>query len=434
MSNIRHGGGSAAFSNLKRLLRSCAVGLPLAGAALAFAPPGIAGTSWIQTWFSEGHTNANTVETTLSPTNVTNLQLQWGASVAGGATAIAYGAPENVIYAQGQGAGGSDPNLVAIDAASGATLWTVTTGNDGSFPGAIALGNGFVFAGCVYNPIHEVSAGAICAYGRPHGILAWRWADECNCEPPSGAQSSLVYSDNVLYVAYGHGGSQDTADEYLVALNAQTGKEIWTYMTGYDNSIGSAAPVVGNGMVYFGCSPSGGPDGVCALNTSNGSFVWSAGFGTTTLGLTLSQNVLYVNGGSANEVVALNATTGATLWTTSMASSSDPVSIYKGYLYVTGSDNNLYKLFATSGKQAASWPKAIGSFSSVSIANGVLYADNQGSNSPETTAYAVTTGAPLWNTDDSASTLHPPPIVANGVLYTTNGSVCGNVCAYMPED
>jgi outer membrane protein assembly factor BamB len=67
----------------------------------------------------------------------------------------------------------------------------------------------------------------------------------------------------------------------------------------------------------------------------------------------------------------------------------------------------------------------------VTIANGVLYDDQQGSNNPETAAYSTATGTLLWSSPVGASTLHPPPIVANGTLYITNGGcTTGDVCAY----
>jgi len=146
------------------------------------------------------------------------------------------------------------------------------------------------------------------------------------------------------------------------------------------------------------------------------------------MGLTLGgNNVLYVNAGSANEFAALNATTGAPIWSVAGNSSQFPVSLASGIVYATGSDGFVYALHALNGHKL--WSVNMASQSSVSIANGVLYDDQQGSNNPETAAYAISNGAFLWSTADPGSTLHPPPIVANGVLYVTNAA-CGSVCAY----
>jgi outer membrane protein assembly factor BamB len=150
------------------------------------------------------------------------------------------------------------------------------------------------------------------------------------------------------------------------------------------------------------------------------------------MGLTLgSNNVLYVNAGSAGEFAALNATTGAQIWSVAGNSSQFPVSLAKGIIYATGSDGYVHALHAPTGR--AIWSVNMASQSSVSLANGVLYDDQQGSNNPETVAYAVSDGSVLWSSPEPGSTLHPPPIVANGVLYITNGT-CGNVCAYGVPD
>ena len=116
------------------------------------------------------------------------------------------------------------------------------------------------------------------------------------------------------------------------------------------------------------------------------------------------------------------------IWSVAGNSSPYPVSLAKGIVYATGSDGFVHALHAPTGHKL--WSVNMASQSSVSIANGVLYDDQQGSNNPETAAYAISNGAFLWSTPDpGGSTVHPPPIVANGVLYVTNAA-CGSVCAY----
>jgi len=395
--------------------------LAMGGTALAITSPSFAAQNWVQTYLNAGHTSYNSQETTLSTSNVSGLTLLWGQSVAGGVTAFALDA--GTIYAQGQGS--SSPNLAAINAANGTTLWTITTGNggEGISGNTVATGSGFVFAGCA--SASASGAGAVCAYGKSHGRLVWQFSNPCHCLPEARVGAPLVYSGGVVYFGYTNGGSG--ANEYIVAAAASTGDVLWTYVTGTSNTLGSAAPVVGNGMVYFTCGGTGF-SGVCAVSQSSGSFVWSANFGTGTMGLTLgSNNVLYVNGGSTNQFVALNATTGATLWTVTGNSSQFPVSVAKGIIYATGSDRYVHALHAPTGHEI--WSLNLASESSVSIANGVLYDDQEGPNNPATAAYAVSDGSLLWSSPLPASNLNPPPIVANGILYITNGS-CGSVCAY----
>lgn len=408
---------TALRSGLPRFRPTRAMWVAVGGAALVISAPSFAQTNWLQTFFGATHGSYNSTETTLSPSNISALTLLWGQNVAGGVTSFVLYA--GTIYAQGQGS--STPNLAAIDAATGATRWIITTGNDGNgSPNTIAAGAGRVFAGCGF----AGGVGGICAYSEKNGKLLWSYSNTCSCLPESEVFAPLVLASGTVYFGYGYGGAG--GGEYLVALEAATGAVLWTYSTGGPNTLGPAAPVIGNGMVYFTC---GGNDfsGVCAVSLSSHLLVWSANFGSTTMGLTLAGDVLYVNGGSVGEFAALNATNGTPLWTVEGNSSAFPVSFAKSVVYATGSDGYVHALHAHNGKEI--WSAYLASESSVSLANGVLYDDQQGSNNPATAAYAVTDGALLWSSPLPASTLHPPPLIANGTLYIANGA-CGQVCAY----
>jgi len=207
---------------------------------------------------------------------------------------------------------------------------------------------------------------------------------------------------------------------------------LWNYGTGTSNTLGSATPVVGDGKVFFTGSPGGGQN-VIAVNQSDGTLAWTAPIGANTSGLTYApNNVLYVNGGSSGELQAFNASTGTQLWSVEYNSSTFPVSFADGLIYATGGDGNVYKLRSANGKQ--DWSIAVGSESSVTLANGVFYEGQQGPNSPAFAAYDMSSGDFLWSSPTPASTLHPPPIIANGVLYITNvmptPTTSCNVCAY----
>jgi len=414
-------------SRLLRFRATRALWVALGGAALLSTASSFAAqTNWVQTYLGAGHTSYNSAETTLSKSNIADVQMLRGQRVAGGVTSFALDA--GTIFAQGQGS--STPNLVAINAASGETLWTITTGNDGfGLTNSIAAGGGRVFAGCGF----AGGVGGICAYNQKNGKLLWSYTNSCSCLPESEIYAPLVYADGVVYFGYGYGGAG--GGEYIVAANETSGDVLWTFSTGSSNTLGSAAPAVGNGMIYFTCGGKvGGSDsfsGVCAVSKTTQELVWAADFGTGTMGLTLGGDVLYVNAGSIGEFAALNATTGATLWTAAGNSSAFPVSIANNILYATGSDGYVHRLRAQNGTEI--WSLNLASETSVSVANGVLYDDQQGSNNPATAAYATSDGSLLWSTPLPASTLHPPPLIANGILYVTNAS-CGNVCAYgLPE-
>jgi len=392
------------------------------GVAVGAAPVRGAPVNWAQTYYDAGHSGYNPKEATLSTANVSGLQLLWGQGVAGGVTSFVLDA--GTIYAQGQGT--TVPVLAAIDAATGSTLWTITTSYDAfTNGGTVATGGKLVFAGCSFtDPGGSTSYDAVCGYKKSNGALVWHFANPCNCLPEAALFAPLVYADGAVYFGYANGGAGGT--EYLVAADAKTGSVLWTHVTGGPNTMGSAAPVVGNGMVYFTCGGNGF-SGVCAVSQTDGSLLWTANFGTGTMGLTLAKNVLYVNAGYAGEVAALNATTGTSLWSFAMNSSADPVSVAKNVVYATGSDGYVHALKASTGTQK--WSLYLASESSVSLANGVLYDTQQGANNPATAAYDAATGSLLWSSPLPASTLHPPQIVANGTLYITDAA-CGAVCAY----
>src|SRR5580704_2282224 len=93
---------AAPAGSCKRSLRPSMLLPMFVAAALAFALPGFAAVNWLQSYGNSAHTNYNAAETTISPTNVKKLQLQWGSSaMTNGVTSFAFF--DNVIYAQGQG-------------------------------------------------------------------------------------------------------------------------------------------------------------------------------------------------------------------------------------------------------------------------------------------------------------------------------------------
>lgn len=401
--------------------------LTFAAAALAGSCPAQASQKWLQSYYDGAHSGYNAHETILSKTNVSQLQLRWGSNAAtNGVTQFAL--DNGIIYAQGQGA--TTPNLSAINARSGATLYTVDIGNDGSFlQGAIAVAGSLVVAGCGFFDQSGYGYGGVCGYNKSTGAQIWQFSNPCNCAPEAGLTAPLTYDNGVVYFGYGNGGAG--AAEYVVALDASTGTELWTSGTGGPNTLGGATLAVGNGYVYLACNEHGSP-GVCALKESDGSPAWSVAFGTNTeLGLTAGKGVVYVSDGLDGYYFAFNGSTGAQLWSyfcNTCGNGNFPPSIAGNVLYAPGYRGATYALNAKKG--TVLWTENIGSEnSSISIANGVIYLDEQGNNVPASAAFDASSGALLWSSQGPGSTLSPPPIVANGKLYVANAP-CGTVCEY----
>jgi outer membrane protein assembly factor BamB len=400
-----------------------------ASALIAAALTGVvhaqAAQEWSQSYYNAAHTGYNAKETTLSVSNVAGLQLIWSSTApSNGVTGFALDG--GVIYAQGQGT--TTPNLSAIDAASGNTLWTVATGNDGIFlSGTLAAEGNLVIAGCGFADNRGANYGAICGYKKSSGKLIWQWSNPCDCLPESGANAPLVFDKGAVYFGYANGGAG--GNEYIEAIDAKTGGELWSYLAGGPNDVGSAALAVGSGLVYFGCGGQNNFNGVCAINQSDGTFAWSYDVGSGALGLTAGTGALYISDGFDGQYVDLDGKNGTPLWSYSCSDcgSENPVSIAHDVLYAPGYGGMVYALKAKTGTLL--WSANLADQSALSIANGVIYEDQQGSNNPATAAYNASNGALLWSAPSPGSTLHPPPIVEDGVLYIANAP-CGTVCAY----
>jgi outer membrane protein assembly factor BamB len=393
--------------------------------------------SWSQTYHDSGHTGYNTQETTLGVGNVASLQLLWASGVAGGVTNFAVA--DGVVYAMGQ-----SNNLVALNATTGAQLWTTDTGEN-SGTNSIAVGGRLVFAECGA----ANSTGGICAYRTSNGKMVWQFAISCNCLPPARVSAPLVYSNGVLYFGYSSGGTTSTTGLY--AVDAATGVALWFSLSEFNNGWSVSTAAVGGSEVYVdGNNYSNGQ--MYALASSSGNQIWATpinGGGNTAL--SVSGGVVYASTewtGTNATFYGLNATTGAQLWSYTYATENwcgsaelpSPPAIAKGLVYFQGVDLNLYALHTQNG--ALKWADtpntspcgADGFRSSPSIANGVLYISGgtSGNAAPNTTAYNASTGALLWASPSGHGTLYTPPVVVNGVLYLASpgDSICQSICAY----
>jgi outer membrane protein assembly factor BamB len=413
--------------------------IALAGLAL----PAAAAANWAQTNYNGAHTGYNPSEKTLGVGNVASLQLLWAASVAGGVTNFAVDG--GVVYATGQA-----NNLVALNATTGAQLWSADNGGNGGYngSGAIAIGGGLVFAQCDFPDSGGTAYGAICAYKAKTGKMVWQYSNPCNCLPEAGVESALIYANGVVYFGYHTGSGGQTHGIY--AVKAATGKLLWGYGA-YNNSLNIGAAAVAGSDVYLDYgNPPVIPAEIVALTTSNGTVTWTTPVSTVNGEISVSGGVVYASTewtGSDATVYALKATTGATLWSYTYGTESwcgggeapSPPAIANGVVYFQGVDGNLYALKAKNGTLIWSDTPNTGQCgfevtTSPSLANGVLYingGDNAGFAS-NTTAYNAATGDLLWGSPSPHGTLEMPPVIVNGILYfaSPGDSICESICAY----
>jgi outer membrane protein assembly factor BamB len=263
----------------------------------------------------------------------------------------------------------NDGNLYALNASTGALLWSDPIADHfGSSP---AVANGVVYICGNYYDIYAVNAST--------GAILW------SRQIGSQLTSSPAVANGVVYVGGGYGG-------IVYALDANTGAQLWSFATGL--SVYSS-PAVANGVVYIGDF-----NGIVwALNASTGAELWSFATGGNNMfsSPAVANGVVYVAADNLN-LYALNASTGAKLWSDNIGTEGGPSpAVANGVVYVSSADRNLYALNASTG--AKLWNHAIGlNSSSPTVVNGVVYVRGEGPtvNGVDVYAYGLGSGADLF--------------------------------------
>ena len=160
---------------------------------------------------------------------------------------------------------------------------------------------------------------------------------------------------------------------YVYALNAQNGTLRWSRDLEYTSNTYNS-PAVANGILYISCSS----NLFNALDAETGDLIWSYPTGGGSLSTPVVSNGIVYLGTRNNGVFALDANTGIKIWSypTSPGGGSS-VAVAGGRVYFAGGDGVMYALNAATGVKLWSYVMSnIGTSSSPSIANGVLYIRN----------------------------------------------------------
>jgi outer membrane protein assembly factor BamB len=145
----------------------------------------------------------------------------------------------------------------AFDAATGAMLWSIVLPGGGVFTSPPTAVNGIVYTGGT--AISPVFDGIVYAVNETNGALLWTMGVLYG-----GDHSSPAVSQGKVFVSYAD------ADSY--AFNAVTGQQVWSYLTCGSGS-GGTNPVVHAGQIYvrnYLCTP--GIIGL-VLNANTGSLI-----------------------------------------------------------------------------------------------------------------------------------------------------------------
>ncbi|HEY6542281.1 MAG TPA: PQQ-binding-like beta-propeller repeat protein, partial [Ktedonobacteraceae bacterium] len=231
----------------------------------------------------------------------------------------------------------------AFNSATGDLLWMHNTGFDNT--SAPAVVDGVVYVGSDY----------VYALNAQDGSERWKY------QTPDVVTSSPVIVNNILYVgSYGN---------HVYALNTASGAVIWQYDTGGRVYVD---PIVAGGSVFFG-SGDDGPT-LYAVNAQTGKLLWSNGMRVDS-SLAFANGILYV--GSDNYLYALNPQNGAMLWRRAVPTNFNTL-IANGTLYVTSSSGDMYAFHASD--DALLWHTVLnhmgaGETTTPALMNGELYVE-----------------------------------------------------------
>jgi len=188
-----------------------------------------------------------------------------------------------------------DGNIYCLDAASGYKIWSYQTYGSGMSTPAIV--DGLLYIGSGDANINCLNAST--------GAKLWNFTT--GVERPSQARavvSSPTITDGLLYIG--------SLDRNIYCLNASNGEKIWNYTTG--NWIESS-PAIAAGRVYIGSND----HSLYCLNAYSGEKIWN--FSTTVKDVpyfgiqcspAIAQDQIYF--GSSNYIYCLNTSTGEKLW------------------------------------------------------------------------------------------------------------------------
>ncbi len=295
--------------------------------------------------------------------------------------------------------GSDDDRVYAIDAENGTKQWDYYAGANIRASPAVVNGTVFFGTGDAFS-----STGDVVAVDVKNQTELW------NYTTGAGVESSPTVVNGTVYI-----GSRDGS---LYALDAQSGKKIWSKTLDSSESVLSS-PAVDSGTVYVGST-----DGnLYAVDTKTGSQQWSFQTGDSIVysSPTVVNDTVYV-GSKDHNVYAVWATNGTQRW--SFATSGDLWSspaVVNGTVYIgsgvgnSAGDTNLYALDAGSGNKDWEFTTGAGVESSPAVVNGTIYV---GSNDKNIYAIDALTGTKEWNqsTQGNAVGLSSPAVV-NTTVY-----------------
>jgi outer membrane protein assembly factor BamB len=322
--------------------------------------------------------------------------------------------------------------------------WSYTV--DGMIQSSPTIAGGVVYFGS--SGLVGSVAGKVHAVDSVQGTVVWTYSAD-----PSSWSAAAVSGDSV----YISGSSSLGAGNFLYALNANDGSEIWKIRLGPSGG-GTSSPVVVDGVVYVGSG--GSPSGSCpaeghsvyAVSAETGDILWAAPIidpnecrKDVTSSPVVTQNTVVVGTwGSCficPTVFAFDRLTGTPKWSAiAYAPYIVPFpSAADGVIYArsggAGHGGDLIAFDEQTGAEI--WRRGLGAFygeGSPAIANGTVYS----ASGFQIHALDATSGAPIWTVPTVSSgtctfnrlVAYPFFAVANGIIFVKSNNACNVAKVY----
>jgi outer membrane protein assembly factor BamB len=251
--------------------------------------------------------------------------------------------------------------------------------------------------------------GKLFAIDSKSGKIAWKKdLKRCTAASPAVADGVVYQPLMDLYPCDPH---EKSAPGYMVALDADTGKELWRFRAGVIES----SPLLVDGLLYFGSWDRK----LYALDVKTHKVRWAFTAGDELKGGPAYANGTVFFGSYDNRMYAVDARTGKLRWSTAGEANfySTPAVGY-GRVFVGNTDGRVYAFGAKTGNLL--WARSTGSYvySGPAVWDGTVYV---GSHSHRLFALNAGTGAVRW-TFQMSDVIAGSPVVMAGLVYASTRS------------
>jgi outer membrane protein assembly factor BamB len=291
-------------------------------------------------------------------------------------------------------------------------LWTIDAHDTLEFPPTLGYGRMYL----------AQQKGLFFALNAETGRVSWRKSlGRC-------AASSPTIGKGVVYQSYMHhvvcAQDQPGADGFVVAWDAQTGRERWRYKTAPVES----SPLLHGKRLFFGSWD----HGVHAINANNGRRIWrfQADDQVNTSAAYWHRRIFIASDGGT--VYSLSAKTGKLLWSAQSKSRfgarefwyATPTIAY-GRVYIGNTDGTMYVYGAKTGNLL--WARQLGTYiyGAAAVYRRKVFV---GTYDGKFYALDAATGDVRWQIDAHGA-VHAAPTVMSGVVYYAVCSTCGEAAS-----